>query len=139
MHFRVKSIAVFASAVLAASSTFANPHDAFLIKGKVIGDDGKPADGAELRVKALDRKSGDKVVQTDSRGQYIVVGLVPGKYSITASDPEGFARSRAIIKVDRKGWASVNFDLGLDSGVGDGATRMKQVIVISGHASGSAR
>src|SRR3954471_15776872 len=98
MHLRAKILAGFASAALVTSSIFANEPNGVVIKGKVIGDDGKPADGAELRVKSLDRNASDKVVQTDSRGQYIVLGLVPGKYAITASDSDGFARSRAIIK-----------------------------------------
>jgi len=91
-----------------------------VIKGKVIGDNGKPQPEAEIRVKRLDQKAPDTSVITDSRGKYIVLGLVIGNYSITAYDPDGFARSRAIIKVDRKGWAKVDFDFGLDSVVGTG-------------------
>jgi Carboxypeptidase regulatory-like domain len=139
MHPGIRVIAVFTIAAVSANSIFANPDDGVVIKGNVKGDDGKAADGAEIRVKALDRKAPDKVTLTDSRGQYIVLGLVPGNYSITAFDPDGSARSRAIVKCDRKGWARVNFDLALANGVGDGATRMKQVIVISGHAFGQAR
>jgi hypothetical protein len=120
MHPRAKIIVAFAVALLAASWTLASDNNVLVIKGKVIGDDGKPADGAEVRVKALSRKAPVKVVQTDSLGQYIVLGLVPGNYSITAYDTSGFARSRAMIKTDRKGWARVNFDLGLDTIVGEG-------------------
>jgi hypothetical protein len=125
--------------VLVASSTFAAGNNALVIKGKVKGDDGKASDGAEIRVRALDRKAPDKVALTDSRGQYIVVGLVPGRYSITASDPDGYARSRAIIKADHKGWARVDFDLALDSMAGDGANGVRQTIVTSGHAFGAPR
>ena len=120
MHPRAKIIVAFAVALLAASWTLASDNNVLVIKGKVIGDDGKPADGAEVRVKALSRKAPNKVVQTDSLGQYIVLGLMPGNYSITAYDTSGFARSRAMIKTDRKGWARVNFDLGLDSIVSEG-------------------
>jgi Carboxypeptidase regulatory-like domain len=115
MHPRAKIIVAFAVTLLAASWTLAGDNNVLVIKGKVIGDDGKPADGAEVWVKALSRKAPVKVVQTDSRGQYIVLGLVAGNYSITAYDTSGFARSRAMIKTDRPGWARVNFDLGLDS------------------------
>ena len=120
MHPRIKIIMAFAAAVLAASSTFAGDKEVFVIKGKVIGDDRKPVDDAEVRVKSLDRKVPIKIVRTDLRGQYIVIGLVPGSYSVTAYDPDGYARSRALIKTERKGWARVNFDLGLDSILGDG-------------------
>lgn len=109
---------------------FASDSNVLVIKGKVKGDDGKPLDGGEVRVKAIGvsgRKASEKVVQTDSRGQYIVVGLLPGEYSVTAYDTFGNARSRALIKTDRKGWARVNFDLALDSIVGDGGN------TITGH------
>jgi hypothetical protein len=124
MHPRAKIIVAFAVAVLAASSTLASDDSVLVIKGKVIGDDGKPADDAEVRVKTIGRKAPDKIVETDSRGQYIVLGLVPGKYSVTAYDFAGNARSRAMITTDRKGWARVNFDLRLDTIVGDGANRI---------------
>jgi hypothetical protein len=127
MYPRTKIIAVFGLTFLAAGSLFANDNHVLVIKGKVIGDDRKPADGAEIRVRALSRKAPEKIVQTDSAGHYIVLGLVPGTYSVTAYDPEGFARSRAIIKTDRKGWAKVDFDLGLDSILGDGGN------TITGH------
>jgi len=115
MHPRAKIIVVFAVALLAASWTLAGDNNVFVIKGKVIDDDGKPADGAEVHVKAVGRKEKDKVVQTDSKGQYIVLGLVTGSYTITAYDIAGYARSRALIKTERRGWARVNFDLQLDS------------------------
>jgi hypothetical protein len=55
------------------------------------------------------------------------VGLVPGKYTVTAYDFAGSARSRALIETTRKGWAKVNFDFGLDSMLGDGGN------TITGH------
>lgn len=129
---------VFAVAVLAVGPTFAgdkgkdNDKDKvknqLVIKGKVV-EDGKPQDGAEIRVKSLDRKMPDKVVLTDSRGKYIVLGLQPGNYTVTAHDVDmKYPRSRALIKVNRNGWANVNFDLGLDKDAGNDASR------IAGHA-----
>ena len=120
MYPGAKIIVAFAAAVLAASATFASDNNVLVIKGKVIDDDGKPADGTEVRVKAIGQKVPEKIVETDSRGKYIVLGLVPGNYTVTAYDSTGNARSRATIKTDRKGWAKVDFNLGLDSMVGDG-------------------
>src|SRR5205085_10570144 len=119
MNLRAKFTVVLAMSVLAVCSAFAGDNKVLVIKGKVIDDDGKPADGTEVRVRALDRKAPDKIVETDSRGQYIVLGLVPGRYTVTAYDFFGNARSRAIIESQRKGWARVNYDLALDSIVGD--------------------
>jgi hypothetical protein len=140
MHPRPHLVVAFAAAVFASCSAFASDSNILVIKGKVIDDDGRPADNAQVRVKTLDRKAPDKIVHTDSRGQYMVVGLVLGNYTVTAYDFFGSARSRAWIKTNRKGWASVNFDFKLDSMVGDRETTMKgQVHVISGHAFGSPR
>jgi Carboxypeptidase regulatory-like domain len=124
MTLRLNLIAAAAVALIGAGPAFASGNDKVLvIKGKVI-EDGKPIDGAEIRVKALDRQVPDKVVESDSHGKFIVLGLLAGNYSVTAYDPDGFARSRALIKTTQKGWASVNFDLGLDRDVGNDASRI---------------
>jgi hypothetical protein len=124
MTVRSQIIVALAMALIAAGPAFAGEKEVFVIKGKVV-EDGKPQDGAEVHVKALDRKEAEKVVQTDSKGQYIVLGLVPGSYSITAHDADtNYARSRAIIKTTKKGWAKVDFDLGLDRDVGNDASRI---------------
>jgi Carboxypeptidase regulatory-like domain len=124
MFVKLDIVAAVAVALVAAGSTFAGDNNKIAIKGKVMGDDGKPAPDAEIRVKALDRKEADKIALTNSQGQYIVVGLPVGRYSVTAYDWEGNPRSRAIIKVDRKGWAKVNFDLKLDQDLGNDAGRI---------------
>jgi carboxypeptidase family protein len=137
MTFKPAIIVAFAVALFAAGPGLAGDKkekgekkegkEVFVIKGKVV-EDGKPQDGAEVHVRSLDRKEPDKVVETDSKGHYIVLGLLPGSYSVTAYDPDMvYARSRAIIKTNRKGWAKVDFDLGLDRDVGNDASR------ISGH------
>jgi hypothetical protein len=136
MHPGAKIMMVVAVAVLAAGPAFAGDKDKgqnrnsnkstknqLVIKGKVL-EDGKPQ-MAEIRVKSLDRKMPDKVVQTDSKGKFIVLGLEPGNYSVTAHE-EGtnYPRSRAVIKVDRYGWANVTFDMGLDKDAGNDASRI---------------
>ena|SRR5437868_2698201 len=128
MSLRSTLIAAVGVTLLAGGSTLAGDNSVIAIKGKVVDDNGKPAD-AEIHIKPLDRKAADTVVLTDSRGHYIVTGLVVGKYSVTAYDDMGYARSRAVIHVPRKGWANVNFDLGLDKDFGNDASR------INGHES----
>ena len=115
-------IAVAAVALLAAGSVSAGDNPPLIIKGKVIGENKKPMPDAEVRVKALDRHLPDVVVTTDARGEYIVMGLRAGRYSVTAYNDLGIPRSRAIIQTTRKGWAKVNFDLTLEAG--DGANRI---------------
>src|SRR5437870_4840196 len=112
MYSLAKIVTVSAVAVCMVGSLFASDQ-VLVIKGKVTDDDGKPADSTTVRVKALDRHAPDKLVQTNSHGQFIAVGLVPGRYSVTAYDVFGNARSRALIESSRRGWANVNFDLRL--------------------------
>lgn len=126
---------VVAVAVLAAGPAFAgdkdknksnnkNSKNQFVIKGKVV-EDGKPQDGAEIHVKSLDRKMPDRIVESDSHGKFIVVGLQPGNYTVTANDPgTNYPRSRALVKVNRYGWVNINFDLGLDKDLGNDASRI---------------
>ena len=130
MRFRIQAVAVLAVALAMAGPVFADEKaekagkEVFVIKGKVV-EDGKAQDGAEVRVRCLDREVPDKVVQTDSHGKYIVLGLLPGNYAVTAHDAyTNYARSRALIKAGRKGWANVNFDLGLDRDFGNDASRI---------------
>ena len=117
--------------ILALGSAVADPalatdNNFLLIKGKVIGDKGKPEQGAEIHVLRVDVKAPEVVTTTDRRGQYILAGLPIGDYSVTAYDFHGFPRSRALIKTQSKGWAKVDFDLALDQGRGDAAASRMQ-------------
>ena len=118
-------IAALTVALLATGSTLAADNKLLLIKGKVIGDNGKPQEGAEVRALRVDAKGPEIVAITNTRGEYVLTVLPVGAYSVTAYF-NGFARSRAIIKTASKGWAKVDFDLGLDQGRGDGVDRMQR-------------
>jgi hypothetical protein len=124
MNFPARFITVLAVMLLATVSlTGADKGKAILIKGTVIGDDGKPCDGAEIRVLRVDgNKKQEAAAITDKHGHYSLYGLPPGAYTVTAYY-DGFARSRATIKTLAVGWAKVDFNLALDQGVGDGASR----------------
>ena len=118
-------VAAVAIALIAAAGTsVAGDHKAILIKGIVIGDNGKPCGGAEIRVLRVDRKAREARAVTNERGQYWLYGLSPGAYTVTAYF-DGFARSRANISTTGFGWAKVDFDLRLDQGAGDGVDRMQ--------------
>ena len=120
-------IALAVMLVTAGASFAGEKKDAILIKGTVIGDNGKPCDNAEIKVLRVDRKGKEVTALTDARGRYLVYGLPPGAYTVTAYY-HGFARSRANIKTEHASWAKVDFDLGLDKGVGDGADRLQRDI-----------
>jgi tetratricopeptide (TPR) repeat protein len=53
-----------------------------LIEGKVIGEDGKPMQGAIIKIDRLDIK-GHYQTKTDKKGHYIYAGLQSGQYKVT--------------------------------------------------------
>jgi hypothetical protein len=107
-------------------TSFAGDNKAILIKGTVIGDNGKPCDGVEIRLLRVDAKGRETRTVTNGRGQYWLYGLPPGAYTVTAYF-QGFARSRANIKTAGVGWAKVDFDLRLDKGAGDSVDQMREI------------
>jgi hypothetical protein len=121
-------IVALAVMLVAAGAVFAtDKKDAILIKGTVIGDDGKPCDGAEIKFLRVDHKGQEITVVSDGKGRYALYGLPAGSYTVTACY-HGFERSRAQIKTVGASWANVNFDLRLDQGVGDGPDRLQRDI-----------
>jgi len=91
------------------SSAFAGNKS---IQGSVIGTNGKPLAGAEVRADRSDAKSPSALTKTDAKGQYIFKDLPAGSYSITAS-VNGVPKSRATVKTQTNGWVEVDFDLRL--------------------------
>ena len=106
-----------AIALVAGNSALAadNKSKAILIKGTVIGDNGKPCDGAEVKFLRVDNKGQEVTVVTDEKGRYSLYGLPAGAYTVTAYYHQ-FPRSRALIKTTNASWAKVDFDLRLDLG-----------------------
>ena len=84
------------------------------VGGLVIGENGKPQVGAEVRALRVDVRSPVITAQTDSTGRYAIAGLPVGAYSITAC-VDGFELSRANIKTRRDGWIKLDFDLRLQA------------------------
>src|SRR5947209_2605203 len=54
------------------------------IQGTVIGADGKPLAAAEVQAQRLDAKTAPVLTRTDSKGRYVLKGLPPGGYAVTA-------------------------------------------------------
>ena len=94
------------------------------IQGTLIGRNGKPYEGAEIRAQRVDTKATVAIATTDARGIYVFKGLPAGAYSLTAY-VDGFAESRASIRTRAKGWAKVDFDLRLNER-GDGVAGMQR-------------
>src|SRR4029077_5816801 len=90
-------------AVLFCSSASADNKS---IQGTVIGTNGKPLPGAEVRVDRTDAKSAAALAKTDAKGHYVVKALPAGVYSVIAF-VNGVPRSRAAVKTQTTGWAEV--------------------------------
>jgi tetratricopeptide (TPR) repeat protein len=75
-----------AFAVLAAIA-FASPSPAQstgMVKGKVVDGENKPVDGAKITISYLDGISRSYEVKTNKKGEFIQIGLPPGRYKVTA-------------------------------------------------------
>jgi tetratricopeptide (TPR) repeat protein len=55
------------------------------IKGKVTDAQGAPVDGAKVLIENLDKGAKPLETKTNKKGEYIQVGLYPGKYRITVA------------------------------------------------------
>src|SRR5437016_3435968 len=68
--------------VLVAPPAFAQSGQ---IKGKVTDAQGAPVDGAKVLIENLDKGAKALETKTNKKGEYIQVGLYPGKYRVTVS------------------------------------------------------
>ena len=87
--------------ILGTDSTWA---DSKSIQGTVIGLDGKPLAGADVRAERLDAKAEPARTKTDGKGQYQFKGLPVGAYAITTIVKE-VPKSRASVRTRADGWA----------------------------------
>ena len=56
-----------------------------MLKGKVIGPDGKPVQGAAIVIEFAGGVTRKFEVKSDRRGEFIQIGLQPGTYKVTAT------------------------------------------------------
>jgi tetratricopeptide (TPR) repeat protein len=109
--FKTLSTSVFATlmALLFASVAFAQTG---MIKGKVVGPDGKtPVIGARITIEFTGGVNRKMDTKTDKRGEFIQIGLQSGAYKVTATDDKlGSQSFPAQVRVGQT--AEVNFVLG---------------------------
>src|SRR2546423_15167226 len=80
IHSRV--FAALAFALFAGGSILAADRTA--VQGTLLGEDGKPLGGADIRAKRVDAKAKVVIARTRSDGRYYFIGLPPGSYALTA-------------------------------------------------------
>ena len=79
MFYRALIISLFLQATFVLS---ANARTAS-ISGDVLGTDGRPLKGAEVRVERKDKASPVMTASTNAKGHYVVEGMSPGVYKIS--------------------------------------------------------
>jgi Flp pilus assembly protein TadD len=118
-----RSVAICTLAVgvaFVASPAFAQSGQ---IKGKVTDPQGNIVVGAKVLIENLDKGSRPIEVKTDKKGEYIQVGLYPGKYRITVTKDALSATRETDIHLDM---LSMDFKLEPGGGGGKGGGANKE-------------
>jgi hypothetical protein len=99
------------SFLVAAAFAFApsTPAQASGIEGKVRGVDGRPLQGAEVRIERNDKTGPRVTIQTDAKGRYVSSALPTGTYKISVIE-NGAVKSNVTIETAGK-TARVDFNL----------------------------
>jgi len=86
------------------------------IKGKVTDGQGQPVEAAVILIENLDKGAKPLQVKTNKKGEYIQVGLYPGKYKVTAKKDDLSVTKDADIHLDM-----LTLDIKLEKGAAAGA------------------
>jgi hypothetical protein len=104
--------------------------DSKSIQGTLLGTDGKPVPGADIKAERLDAKAAPAITKTDAQGRYVFKVLPVGAYAVTAY-VKSVPKSRAMVKTRSDGWAKVDFDLRLKA---NGPDIKKRYVWVNGEA-----
>jgi len=91
------------------------------IKGKVVDAQDQPVAGATISLQSLDKGGKPMQTKTDKKGEYMQVGLSPGKYKVTASKGDLTVTKDADVHLDM-----LVFDIKLVAGGNAAATGSKE-------------
>jgi carboxypeptidase family protein len=102
------------------------------IKGMVVGTDGKPLAGAEVRAQRIDGKSSVIVATTDAKGQYSLTGLDLAAYRVTTVVNK-VPKSVASVRTRNSAWVRVDFSLAqVADKSGRSAKKSKRYVWVAG-------
>ena len=118
-------VAALFAFILASSSASA---DTKAIQGTLVGVDGKPVAGAEIRADRLDTKGPPATTKTDGQGRYVFKVLPVGAYKLTAI-VKTVPKMHAEVKTRADGWAKVDFDMRTPA---NGSTTRKRFVWVPG-------
>lgn len=89
-----------------------------MVKGKVVDADGKPVADAQVVIEYAEGVTRKNTTKTNSRGEFIQIGLFPGTYRVTASKDKVGAQTFDV-RVRIGSAAEVNFALTPTSGMSE--------------------
>jgi Tfp pilus assembly protein PilF len=112
------------TAVAVAVACLASPASAQSgqIRGKVVDAKGGPVDGAKVVIQNVDTSGHSLETKTNKKGEYIQIGLAPGKYKITVSKGDLAVTKDIQIHLDMS-----NLDFTLAPGQGGGQMSKEEI------------
>ena len=121
---------LISSFLVAAAFAFSpsTPAQASGIQGEVRGVDGRPLQGAEVRIERKDKTGAPVTIQTNTRGSYASSALPAGTYKISVVEG-GAVKSNVTIKTGGE-TARVDFNLKASAG-----KSVKHYVLVSGTGS----
>ena len=102
---------LISSFLIAAAFAFSpsTPAQAAGLEGRVVGADGRPLQGAEIRIERNDKTSAPVTIQTNAKGSYASSALSAGTYKVSVVQ-NGAVKSNITIKTAGEP-ARIDFDL----------------------------
>ena len=101
-----------------------------ILKGKIVGPDGKPVQGAQIVIEFAGGVTRKFEVKSDRRGEFIQIGLQPGSYKVTATvEKLGTVSQTTNVKLGAPGEVEFNFAkaaAGVDAAAAAKATALKK-------------
>ena len=118
---------VISSFLAAAAFAFSpsTPAQASGIEGQVRGVDGRPLQGAEVRIERQDKTGAPVTIQTNAKGSYVSSALPAGTYKISVVE-NGKVKSNVTIETAGK---TARVDFNLKSSGGNG---VKHYVLVKG-------
>ncbi len=104
LGWAVTLVAVLAFALPAAAQSTG------MVKGKVVGPDGKPVEGAQVTIEFQEGVNRKNTTKTNKNGEFIQIGLFPGSYKVTA-EKQGLGAQTFDARIRIGQTAEVNFAL----------------------------
>jgi hypothetical protein len=108
--------------------TSGTPAQAAGIQGAVVGADGRPLQGAEIRIERKDKTGASVTIQTSAQGNYASSALPAGTYKISVVEG-GAVKSNVSIQTTGE-TARVDFVL-----TPSGGNKVKHYVLVSGTGS----